>query len=134
MTETTEIKVGDSLHLRIHPGGGDSLAGAREALRNAREMLPRAGRLRFGVRCEGGRNGGAQVRPAILRAGRAAALAEQDADALTEPCAWPRRNSRPLWRAWRHKEQVAERRSRPTGPGQDMVRSRADGPSVRRIH
>jgi DNA repair exonuclease SbcCD ATPase subunit len=39
LTETTDIKVGDALCLRIHPGGGDSLASAREALRTAREGL-----------------------------------------------------------------------------------------------
>ena len=42
VTEPTEVKVGDLLCLRIHPGGGDSLANAREELRTLRENLRRS--------------------------------------------------------------------------------------------
>ena len=42
VSEPTDVKVGDSLCLRIHPGGGDSLANAREELRTLREDLRRS--------------------------------------------------------------------------------------------
>ncbi len=42
VSEPTEVKVGDSLCLRIHPGGGDSLANAREEVRTLRENLRRS--------------------------------------------------------------------------------------------
>lgn len=42
VTETTEIAFGDSLRLRIHPGGGDSLAEARQQVSQSREKLQRA--------------------------------------------------------------------------------------------
>lgn len=42
VVEPTEIKVGDLLCLRIHPGGGDSLAKAREKSRMLRENLRRS--------------------------------------------------------------------------------------------
>jgi DNA repair exonuclease SbcCD ATPase subunit len=42
VTEPTEVKVGDLLCLRIHPGGGDSLANAREELRTLRENRRRS--------------------------------------------------------------------------------------------
>jgi len=42
VTEPTKVKVGDSLCLRIHPGGGNSLANAREEMRTLREKLRRS--------------------------------------------------------------------------------------------
>ncbi len=42
VTEPTEIKVGDAVCLRIHPGGGKGLAHAREELRRLREDLRRS--------------------------------------------------------------------------------------------
>ena len=42
VTETTDVFVGDNVHLRIQPGGGNSLADAREALRSAKEELTAA--------------------------------------------------------------------------------------------
>lgn len=42
VSEPTEVTVGDSLCLRIHPGGGDSLANAREEMRTLRENLQRS--------------------------------------------------------------------------------------------
>ncbi len=42
VSEPTEVKVGDSLCLRIHPGGGDSLVDAREEVRTLRENLRRS--------------------------------------------------------------------------------------------
>lgn len=39
VTETADVLVGDKVHLRIQPGGGNSLAEAREALRSTREEL-----------------------------------------------------------------------------------------------
>lgn len=84
VTETTEIKVGDTLHLRIRPGGGDSLASAREALRNARETL-QAGLDALGL-ASVAQAAEMQARRSDLQADLAraeAALAEQDADVLT---------------------------------------------------
>ena len=42
VTELTEVKVGDSLCLRIHPGGGDSLSGARKEVHTLGENLRRS--------------------------------------------------------------------------------------------
>lgn len=42
VTETTEVKVGDALCLRIHPGGGDRLAQARDEVRSTSDHLQRA--------------------------------------------------------------------------------------------
>lgn len=42
VTEATDVFVGDKVHLRIQPGGGNSLADAREALRSAKDELTTA--------------------------------------------------------------------------------------------
>ena len=42
VSEPTKVTIGDSLCLRIHPGGGDSLANAREEMRTLRENLRRS--------------------------------------------------------------------------------------------
>jgi DNA repair exonuclease SbcCD ATPase subunit len=42
VTEQTEVKVDDLLCMRIHPGGGNSLANAREEVRTLRENLRRS--------------------------------------------------------------------------------------------
>lgn len=42
VTETTEVAFGDDLRLRIHPGGGDSLAEARRQVVKCREELQKA--------------------------------------------------------------------------------------------
>lgn len=41
VTEATDLRIGNVAHLRIRPGGGDSLARAREERRTARESLAR---------------------------------------------------------------------------------------------
>jgi len=42
ISETTDVSIGDSVCLRIYPGGGDSLAEAREIVRSLREQLQNA--------------------------------------------------------------------------------------------
>lgn len=42
VSDPTEVAVGDSVRLKIYPGGGDSLAQAREAVRTLRAELQRA--------------------------------------------------------------------------------------------
>lgn len=42
VTEAADVFVGDKVHLRIQPGGGNSLADAREALRSAKDELTAA--------------------------------------------------------------------------------------------
>ncbi len=42
IAETTDVNVGDSICLRIHPGGGDSLGAARETVRSLIERLQAA--------------------------------------------------------------------------------------------
>lgn len=42
VSDPTEMTIGDSIRLRIHPGGGDSLAEAREQVRTLREDLRRS--------------------------------------------------------------------------------------------
>ena len=39
LTEDTEVRIGPAIHLRIRPGGGTSLAGARQRLQNALATL-----------------------------------------------------------------------------------------------
>ncbi|MEJ2387690.1 MAG: AAA family ATPase, partial [Chromatiaceae bacterium] len=110
VTETTEIKVGDSLHLRIHPGGGDSLASARETLRNARETL-QAGLDAFGS-ASFAKAAGLVARRSDLQSDLAraeAALAEQDADALTEALSAAEEElAAAVATVERYKEQVAD--------------------------
>jgi len=110
VTETTDIKVGDSLHLRIHPGGGDSLASAREALRNARATL-QAGLDAFGL-ASVAKAAEMVARRSDLQSDLAraeAALAEQDADALTEALSAAEEElAAAAASVERHKEQVAD--------------------------
>ena len=88
VTEATEVTVGDVLCMRIHPGGGDSLAKAREEVRLAKDKLQRS-LDKYGLESVA-----KAVEVVAIRAeweGKAskaeAALEELDADALTEACA-----------------------------------------------
>jgi len=87
VTEPTDVKVGDSLVLMIHPGGGESLAGAREEVRrlsgNLRRSLDEHGLESIAEASE------VVARRTDLKSGMdnaEAAFKELDAEGLKEAC------------------------------------------------
>ena len=87
VTEPTEVKVGDLLCLRIHPGGGDSLANAREELRTLRENLRRS-LDEYGLKSIAKASGVVACRADLQSrvANAEAALEELDAEDLAKTC------------------------------------------------
>ncbi len=87
VSEPTEVKVGNSLCLRIHPGGGEGLTNARQEVRTLRENLQRS-------LDEYGLESIAKASEVVARRANLqskvdnaeAALEELDADDLAEAC------------------------------------------------
>lgn len=87
VTEPTEVKISDLMCLRIHPGGGDSLANAREDVRNRRENL-RKSLDEYGLESIVKASEVVALRVDIQsrEASAEAALDELDAEGLAESC------------------------------------------------